>query len=142
MRALIIDDSRANRMVLQRMLREFGFETAEAENALDAIWKLNTGEDIALITVDYNMPKMTGTQFVRVVREKPELGDVKILMITSDNTTQRRDEALQAGSNEFLVKPFTKEMIGEKLKMIGFNLETPPATETPPPPEKPDDPLA
>lgn len=139
MRALIIDDSRANRMVLQRMLKEFGFETAEAENALDAIWKLNKGEDIALITVDYNMPKMTGTQFVRVVREKPELQDIRILMITSENTMQRREEALQAGANEFLVKPFTKEMIAEKLKLLGFDPETPAATE-PPPPANPDDP--
>lgn len=121
MRALIIDDSRANRMVLQRFLKELGFETTEAENALDAIWKLNKGEDITLITVDYNMPKMTGTQFVRLVREKPELQAVPIIMITSDNTAQRVTEALQAGSNEFLVKPFTKEMIEEKLVALGLD---------------------
>ncbi|MBI4660870.1 MAG: response regulator [Verrucomicrobia bacterium] len=132
MRALIIDDSRANRMVLQRILKELAFETTEAENALDAIWTLNKGEDIALITVDYNMPKMTGTQFVRLVREKPELGEVRIIMITSENSPQRREEALQAGANEFLVKPFTKEMIEEKLAALGLGSKTPPAPEKPP----------
>ena len=127
-------------MVLQRMLKAFGFETTESENALDAIWKLNRGEDITLITVDYNMPKMTGSQFVRVVREKPELKDVRILMITSENTTQRRDEALQAGANEFLVKPFTQEMIAEKLAVLGFQLNA--ASEANSETAKPDDPLA
>ena len=138
MRALIIDDSRANRMVLQRFLKEFGFETTEAENALDAIWKLNKGEDITLITVDYNMPKMTGTQFVRVVREKPELKEVPIIMITSDNTAQRMTEALQAGTNEFLVKPFTKEMIEQKLITLGFDLKK--LSEQAPPPSNPNEP--
>lgn len=137
MRALIIDDSRANRMVLQRFLKEFGFETTEAENALDAIWQLNRGQDIALITVDYNMPKMTGTQFVRLVREKPELSEMKILMITSDTNPQRRTEALQAGTNEFLVKPFTKEMLEEKLSALGISRPTP-APEAPAP-KNPDD---
>ena len=138
MRALIIDDSRANRMVLQRFLKEFGFETTEAENALDAIWKLNKGEDITLITVDYNMPKMTGSQFVRVVREKPELKEVPIIMITSDNTTQRMTEALQAGANEFLVKPFTQEMIEQKLITLGFDLKK--LKDQAPPPSNPDEP--
>ncbi len=138
MRALIIDDSRANRMVLQRFLKEFGFETTEAENALDAIWKLNKGEDIALITVDYNMPKMTGSQFVRVVREKPELKEVPIIMITSDNTAQRMTEALQAGTNEFLVKPFTQEMIEQKLITLGFDLKKLKDQAAPPP--NPDEP--
>lgn len=114
-------------MVLQRILKEFGFETAEAENAMDAIWQLNRGEDIALMTVDYNMPKMTGTQFVRVVREKPELNDIRILMITSESTQQRRDEALQAGADEFLVKPFTKEMLEEKLNTLGLKPKPPEA---------------
>ena len=138
MRALIIDDSRANRMVLQRFLKEFGFETTEAENALDAIWKLNKGEDITLITVDYNMPKMTGSQFVRVVREKPELKEVPIIMITSDNSAQRMTEALQAGTNEFLVKPFTKEMIEQKLITLGFDLKK--LQDQAPPPSNSDEP--
>jgi len=138
MRALIIDDSRANRMVLQRFLKEFGFETTEAENALDAIWKLNKGEDITLITVDYNMPKMTGSQFVRVVREKPELKEVPIIMITSDNSAQRMTEALQAGTNEFLVKPFTKEMIEQKLVTLGFDLKK--LKDQAPAPTSPDEP--
>ena len=127
-------------MVLQRMLKAFGFETTESENALDAIWKLNRGEDITLITVDYNMPKMTGTQFVRVVREKPELKDIRILMITSDNTMQRRDEALQAGANEFLVKPFSSEMIAEKLAVLGFELNAAPEANSQT--ANPDDPFA
>lgn len=120
MRVLIIDDSRANRMVLQKFLKEFGFETAEAENGLDAIWMLKQRSDIDLITVDYHMPKMTGVQFVRLVREKPELDRVQIVMITSETSADRIADASEAGVNEFLFKPFDKKKLIEVLESLGI----------------------
>lgn len=133
MRVLIIDDSRANRMVLQKFFREFGFETVEAENGLDAIWLLKRTPDIDLITVDFNMPKMTGLQFVRLVREKHELDHIHIIMITSEE--QRQAEATEAGVNEFLVKPFDKEKVAEKLAILGID----PTKEKPAPPPAPEE---
>lgn len=120
MNVLIVDDSRANRMVLQKYMKEFGFETLEAESGLDAIWRLKEKAAINVITVDYNMPKMTGIQFVRLVREKPELSAIPILMITSENTEERQNEAFEAGANAFIVKPFTREIIAETLNSLGI----------------------
>ncbi len=122
MRVLIIDDSRANRMVLQKFMKEFGFETAEAENGLDAIWMLKRSVDVIdVITVDYNMPKMTGVQFVRLVREKPELDRIQIIMITSETSQERQTEAIEAGVNAFLPKPFDKDMVEEALEALGVH---------------------
>lgn len=107
-------------MVLQKYMKEFGFETLEAESGLDAIWRLKEKAVINVITVDYNMPKMTGIQFVRLVREKPELSAIPILMITSENTEERQNEAFEAGANAFIVKPFTREIIAETLNSLGI----------------------
>ena len=107
-------------MVLQKYMRDFGFETVEAESGLDAIWTLKQTSGINVITVDYNMPKMTGIQFVRLVREKPEFSAIPILMITSENSQERQDEAFEAGANAFIVKPFTREMIAETLTSLGI----------------------
>jgi two-component system, chemotaxis family, chemotaxis protein CheY len=134
MRVLIIDDSRANRMVLQKFMREFGLETVESENGLEAIWMLKQTPNIDVITVDYNMPRMTGVQFVRLVREKPQLDNIRILMITSE--PQREVEAFEAGVNGFLVKPFDKEIIRAKFTEMGVEMKSGKSeavTETPQP---------
>jgi len=125
MRVLIIDDSRANRMVLQMMLKEFGFETVEAESGMDAIWELKKRTDIDLITVDYNMPGMNGVQFARLVREKTEFDKIPILMVTVEANPDRQIEAHEAGVNEFLMKPFSKEMLEAKLDYLGFSTQGP-----------------
>ena len=119
-RVLIVDDSRANRMILQRILQNFGLDTIEAENGPDAIWFLGVDTDIDLITVDFHMPKMNGVQFVRLLREKAEFKSTPILMISMEARPDVQAAALEAGVNEFLVKPFTEEMIGEKLRVLGI----------------------
>lgn len=123
-------------MVLVKFMREIGFETMESESALDALWLLKQRKDIDLITVDYNMPKMTGIQFARLVREKPELDTVKIMMITSETSLQ--DEASEAGVNEYLIKPFDKPMIEEKLVSMGINLAELKAPKKPAAPDTPE----
>ncbi len=119
-RVLIVDDSRANRMILQNVFRYFGQDTIEAENGPDALWFLGEDTNIDLITVDFHMPKMTGIQFVRLLREKPDFKSIPILMISMEARPEIQAEALAAGVNEFLVKPFTEEMIGEKLRALGI----------------------
>lgn len=121
MRALIVDDSRAYRMLLQRSLKHLGFDTVEAENGTEALELLRKEKDIQLITVDQNMPIMPGTQLVQLVRELAEFKTVPILMISVDEHGHK--EALDAGVTEYLIKPVTTEMIGEKLIWMGI---TPP----------------
>lgn len=120
MRVLIVDDSRANRMILQKMLGDFGMETIEAESGADAIWFLGEDTNIDLITVDYHMPKMTGVQFVRLLREKPEFKSTPVLMISVEARPELQTLALEAGVNDFLTKPFTEETLAEKLRLLGI----------------------
>ena len=120
MRVLIVDDSKANRMILQKMLNAFGLETIEAENGPDAIWFLGEDTNIDLITVDYHMPQMTGVQFVRLLRERPEFKSIPVLMISVEARPEIQAAALEAGVNDFLMKPFTEETIEEKLRSLGF----------------------
>jgi CheY-like chemotaxis protein len=116
-------------MVLQKFMKEFGFETLEAESGIEAIWLLKRTPDIDLITVDFNMPKMNGIQFARLVREKPELNNIPIIMITSEE--QRQAEAHEAGVDEFLVKPFDKTKVEEKLNVLGIDPGKPKAPVSP-----------
>ncbi|MBI2947148.1 MAG: response regulator [Verrucomicrobia bacterium] len=116
-------------MILEKMLKDLGLETIEAESGADAIWFLGEDANIDLITVDYHMPKMTGVQFVRLLREKPEFKSTPVLMISMEARPEIRAQALAAGVNDFLEKPFTEEMIAEKLRSLGIE---PSGTSNPP----------
>ena len=115
MRALVVDDSKANRLLLQRFLGEAGFETVEAENGSDGLWYLNRIGPVELITVDFHMPGMNGVEFVRAVRSQRRYSDVPMIMITSEKSPKLAVDAFGAGVDELLIKPFTKETILEKL---------------------------
>ena len=91
MRALIVDDSKAMRSFVGRIVREIGFETLEAANGREGLEQLKSHAEVELILVDWNMPEMSGIEFLRAVRAQPGI-----------NT------ALDAGANEYLMKPFTK----------------------------------
>jgi two-component system, chemotaxis family, chemotaxis protein CheY len=120
MRALVVDDSKTTRMIIGRILREIGFEVVEAGNGQEALTKLEeTGvADIAL--VDWNMPEMTGIEFVRAVRAEPAYADMKMMMVTTESEAEQVTTALEAGANEYAMKPFTKEVIQEKLALLGI----------------------
>ena len=119
MRALIIDDSTAMRVLLRRMLNEEGYEVLEAKNGREAIECLKTHGTPDIALVDWNMPEMNGLDFVRAVRR--ELGErqVLLMMVTTESETSQMVRALAAGANEYLMKPFTKEALLEKLAMLG-----------------------
>jgi two-component system chemotaxis response regulator CheY len=120
MRALIVDDSRAMRMILAKILREIGFEVLEAGLGGEALAKLNQGQQFDLLLVDWNMPTMNGHELVCAVRANLLLGDVKILMVTTESSLSNVQQALAAGANEYLMKPFTKEALVEKLALLGI----------------------
>lgn len=120
MKALVIDDSRAVRMVIGRILNGIGVETVDAENGKDALDKLHAANDIQVCLVDWNMPVMNGYDFVCEVRKDPAYANVKLMMVTTENEASQILKALAAGVDEYVMKPFTDEVILEKLSFLGL----------------------
>jgi len=117
---MIVDDSKAMRMILGKILREIGFETLEASLGQEALTKLSQGEPIDVMLVDWNMPEMNGHELVCAVRANILLGNVRILMVTTESSLSNVQQALAAGANEYLMKPFTREALVEKLALLGI----------------------
>ena len=120
MRALVIDDSRVARMALSRILVELGFEIEEAENGEQAIAVLNSRGPFDVAMVDWNMPIMNGYEFVQKVRTNTQYSNMQLVMVTTENESGQVLKALTAGANEYVMKPFTDEMIVEKIEMLGL----------------------
>lgn len=119
MRAMVIDDSRAIRLILGKMLKELGFEVIDAENGAVAMERLKTSEKLDIALVDWNMPEMNGYEFVCEVRKDDAYKDLPLMMVTTETEMSQVVKALEAGANEYVMKPFTKEMITEKLTLMG-----------------------
>lgn len=119
-KALVVDDSRAIRGILKRMLGEYGFSVLQAGDGVEGLQALQ-GEaaDIALLCVDYNMPNMNGIDLLRNMRAKPHLKDIPAIMITTETHLSSMVAAFEAGANEYIMKPFTAEMLAEKLRIVG-----------------------
>lgn len=121
MHALIVDDSKAMRMILARALKEVGFETSEAADGAQALDRLNRGERFDLMLIDWNMPGMNGHELVQAVRANMLLSNVLIMMVTTETSMSHVQQALEAGANEYLMKPFTKELLMEKMALLGIS---------------------
>jgi two-component system chemotaxis response regulator CheY len=117
---MVIDDSRAMRGILKRMLSERGFAVIEAANGRQALELLQSGESVNLALVDWNMPEMTGYEFVCEVRKSPEWDAMPIMMVTTEAEIEQMTRALEAGANEYVMKPFTADVIAGKLELLGF----------------------
>jgi two-component system, chemotaxis family, chemotaxis protein CheY len=121
-KALIVDDSKAIRMILGRILRELGYEVCEAVDGKDAL-KVIESEKAAvdLVLADWNMPEMNGLDLVKHLRQNPELTSLKVIMVTTETEVDYIVSALEAGANEYVMKPFTKDIIRGKLEMVGIH---------------------
>lgn len=122
MQSLVIDDSRAMRLILGRMLRDLGFDVSEAGDGSQALALLDEGLSPELILVDWNMPTMTGIEFLEAVRRPPYSCPAKIVMVTTETEMPQVIRALDSGADEYVMKPFSKEAILDKLMMLGFEL--------------------
>jgi len=120
MRALVIDDSRAMRALLGRILAELGFEVSEAGDGREGLEQLRAHgiPDVAL--VDWNMPTMSGIEFVEAVRAVRDYDAMRLVMVTTETEMTRVVKALGAGLDAYVMKPFTKEAVVEQLERIGF----------------------
>ena len=122
MDALIIDDSRAMRLILGRMIGELGFAVTEAANGREGLTQLEAGLRPELILVDWNMPEMTGIEFVLAARKAPFESNAKMVMVTTETEVSQVVRALDVGADEYVMKPFTKEAIFEKLQLLGLGI--------------------
>jgi two-component system chemotaxis response regulator CheY len=118
MRALVIDDSRTVRIIIGKILRELGMDVLEAANGLEALEQMKRNPDVELLLVDWNMPEMNGFDFLRAVRAQPAYDGVRILMVTSEAQSEQVVRALRAGANEYLMKPFNKDVLVAKLNLL------------------------
>lgn len=119
MRALVVDDSRAMRMLLKTILKGEGFETVEAGHGGEGLERLKETAGMSVALVDWNMPEMNGLEFVKAVRSSSAYDDMRIVMVTTEAELPKMAEALESGANEYLMKPFTKEALHDKLVMVG-----------------------
>ncbi|MGH2356146.1 MAG: response regulator [Chloroflexota bacterium] len=131
LRALVIDDSRVMRNLVMTTLRRTRlaeFEFTEAEDGADGLAKFDATTDI--VFADWNMPNMTGVEFARHVRAMKLEKHVPIVMITSERTSAKMDEALgSAGADAYICKPFTADDVERKLARVVAGVET----KSPPP---------
>lgn len=118
-RAMVVDDSRAIRLILTRTLAEFGYDVCQAANGKEALSVLAGHQDVSLVLVDWNMPEMNGLDFVKNVRADDRYSEVKLMMVTTETQVEQMITALEAGANEYVMKPFTKEVIEGKLRVLG-----------------------
>ena len=120
MRALVIDDSRTMRRIVSSTLRPLGFEPYEAEHGAAALALLESGLQVDLACVDWNMPVMDGLTFVSTVRERPEWRSMTLMMVTTESEQSQIVRALAAGAHEYLIKPFTADAVRDKLALLGL----------------------
>lgn len=124
MRALIVEDSRTTRAMLRHMLRELGFEVTEAVDGVDGLAKLTNGHTVDFALLDWEMPNMTGIELLQKIRALPRHQELPILMVTSLSEAHHVSEALSLGCSEYLMKPFSKEALAEKLELAGVEPDT------------------
>ena len=120
MRALVVDDSRAMRMILARVLRQRGCEVLEAGDGQEALAVLASGPAPDVALVDWNMPVMNGLELVEAVRRDPTYAGMRIVMVTTESESTQVVRAIEAGAEEYIFKPFTPESVVDKLAMLGL----------------------
>ncbi|XZE19559.1 response regulator [Pirellulaceae bacterium SH449] len=120
MRALVIDDSRAVRRIIGNILKGLGYDTIEAGNGLEGLAQLEAHGLQDIVLVDWNMPEMNGLEFIKAARAIPAYSDMSIMMITTETEMENISQAFVAGVNEYVMKPFDKDIILEKLQLLGI----------------------
>ena len=118
MKILIVDDFSTMRRIIKNLLRDLGFSnTQEADDGATALPMLKSGDFDFLVT-DWNMPGMTGIELLKHVRADERLAALPVLMVTAEAKRDQIIEAAQAGVSGYVVKPFTAQVLKEKIDKI------------------------
>jgi len=117
MKIMIVDDCQTTRKLLGHYLKSRGYSVVFAENGLDALEKLGA-DKVNLIMTDLNMPYMDGMELIKALKADPQLSEIPVLMVTTENDSDERDRAFHFGVDGYLVKPVTGDAIAENIKNI------------------------
>ncbi|MGA3332912.1 MAG: response regulator [Terracidiphilus sp.] len=121
-KALVVDDSRAVRMLLAKTLKELGYEVREAANGREALEVIEAEKStLTLVLADWNMPEIDGLDMLKRLRQNPAFSSLAVVMVTTETEIDRIAEALEAGANEYVMKPFTPDILVEKLHLAGIH---------------------
>lgn len=119
-RALVVDDSRVMRAMLRRLLERRGFDVVEAENGKAALDRLALMRIPDLALVDWNMPEMNGIDLILALRLDRNYDRMLVMMVTTETEMAQVQRAMSAGANEYVMKPFSEDVLGDKLTLLGF----------------------
>lgn len=125
MKLLVVDDSSTMRRIIKNTLQRLGYEDIfEAENGVEAWDILDKNSDMGVLITDWNMPEMNGLELVKKTRADSRFADIPIIMITTEGGKVEVITAIKAGVNNYIVKPFTPQVLKEKLEVVlGVNEE-------------------
>ncbi|MGC4082691.1 MAG: response regulator [Vicinamibacterales bacterium] len=120
MKALVVDDSRAMRMILTGMLKECGFDVLEAKHGKEALLCLESNPDTTLALIDWNMPEMNGLELLQAIKGDDRYQSMRRMMVTTESEMANISKAMEAGASEYVMKPFTVGVIQDKLRVLGL----------------------
>ena len=119
MKILVVDDSSTMRRIIKNTLNHLGYkDLLEAEDGVQAWEALSSNDDIGVLVTDWNMPNMNGLELVKKVRAETKYTDMPIIMVTTEGGKGEVITALKAGVNNYIVKPFTPQVLKEKLEAV------------------------
>ena len=121
MKALVVDDSRSMRAILSKQLKDLGFQVVEADGGAAALRALNEQGPFELMLLDWNMPEMDGCEVLSLIRSEPKYKNMRVMMVTTESEMSQVAVALEAGANEYLMKPFDRNSLVEKLVLLGMD---------------------
>lgn len=123
MKILVVDDSSTMRRIIKNTLQRLGYnDILEGENGVQGWQALEANTDVKILITDWNMPEMNGLELVKKVRAEAKYADMPIIMVTTEGGKGEVITALKAGVNNYIVKPFTPDVLKTKLEaVIGVN---------------------
>lgn len=122
MRILIVDDSRHVRNLASRMLKKLGHEAEVAEHGKHCLEILEWDSGFDVVLMDWNMPEMDGLDALKAIKADESLSLIKVVMLTTENTPEKIQSALQNGADEYIMKPFNEDILSEKLNSLNDSL--------------------
>jgi two-component system chemotaxis response regulator CheY len=122
MKILVVDDSAPMRSLLRQMLKKMGHPVVEAENGKKALEQLKIHRDVGLILLDWNMPEMNGMELLDALGGKEKKREHPyVIVVSTECEMEKIIQAMERGADEYIMKPFTKEILEEKLSILGIS---------------------
>jgi len=118
MKILVVDDFSTMRRIIRNILKQLGYSNIEEAEDGDAAFEKLKEADYDFVVTDWNMPNMTGLDLLKAIRTNERLKDLKVLLVTAEAEKENVVQAAQAGVNDYVVKPFTADVLEQKIARI------------------------